>query len=122
MNRGTGAEFCTVVEAARLLNVSAITIWRWIDAKKLPAYRVGPRTIRIRKDDLEGMIRPARAKEVTMGKERIQIEPATEEELARRKVLVAQIVARRRERVIAPLTSVDLVRKSREEETDSYGG
>ncbi|MDP2936986.1 MAG: helix-turn-helix domain-containing protein [Dehalococcoidia bacterium] len=49
-------------EAARLLDVSPATIWRWIDQARLPASRIGPRKIRIWKKDLETVIRPARPK------------------------------------------------------------
>lgn len=122
MSKSTDRRFYTVPEAARILEVSPVTIWRWIEAEKLPAYRVGPRNIRVKKDDLESMIKPARAKEVAMEKERRQSEPITEEELARRKALVAQILIKRKERVIAPLTTADLVRKVREDEERSYAG
>src|SRR6266581_3385304 len=54
-------EFVSVAEAARRLRVSPSTVWRWIEADKLTAYRVGPKTIRIRRDDLEALIQPARA-------------------------------------------------------------
>lgn len=66
-------EYYTVLEAARLLKVSAATIWRWIEAGKLSAYRVGPKNIRIRREDLESVIQPARAKEVMIEKERPDI-------------------------------------------------
>jgi excisionase family DNA binding protein len=33
--------------------------WRWIDANKLPAYRVGEKTIRLREEDLDAIVRPA---------------------------------------------------------------
>lgn len=62
------SDYYTVAEAARLLNVSRATIWRWIDRHRLPAYRVGARKIRIRREDLETVIRPARTKGVTMEK------------------------------------------------------
>jgi len=55
-------EFCTVSEAADELGVSASTIWRWIENQKLPAYRVGPKAIRIRKDDLKAAVAPVRPK------------------------------------------------------------
>lgn len=51
----------TVAEAAAALNVSRATVWRWIDAGKLPAYRAGAKTIRIRREDLDGLLQPARA-------------------------------------------------------------
>lgn len=63
-------EYYTVSEAAALLNISRATIWRWIEAGKLPAYRLGPKNIRIKKEDLKAVIRPARAKEVSMDKEK----------------------------------------------------
>ncbi len=50
----------TITEAARLLNVSTATVWRWIDRKILPAYRIGPRKIRIKREELEIVIQPAR--------------------------------------------------------------
>ena len=70
---GTGQaeerEYYTVPEAARLIRVSPATIWRWIEAGKLPAYRVGPKNIRVRKSDLQSMIKPARARAVAMEEE-----------------------------------------------------
>lgn len=47
-------------------------------------------------------------------------QPPTPEELARRKVLVARILAKRKERVIAPVTSAELVRRARKEEMGGY--
>jgi len=59
-----GVEFCTVPEAARELKVSQSTIWRWIYSRRLRAYRVGPRRIRIRKQDLGAVVRPVEGKGV----------------------------------------------------------
>lgn len=69
----TGAnegEYRTVAEAARQLKVSVSTIWRWINAGSLTAYRVGPRRIRIRREDLAALIKPARARQVVTATER----------------------------------------------------
>lgn len=66
-------EYCTVSEAASLLDVSPATVWRWIDSGRLSAYRLGAKNIRIKKADLESVIRPARAKEVDTAKVREDI-------------------------------------------------
>jgi excisionase family DNA binding protein len=52
--------FYSVAEAADALGVSPSTIWRWIRDRRLPAYRVGPRTIRIKPEDVEALLQPAR--------------------------------------------------------------
>lgn len=120
MNKESKSQFYTVPQAAELLGVSPVTVWRWIEQDKLPAYRVGPRNIRLKKEDLERMIKPARTKDVPMDKEEVRVEPISKDELTRRKNLVAEIVAKRKERVIAPLTTADLVHKVREDETKYY--
>ncbi len=51
-------EYYTVPEAAKLLKVSPSTVWRWIDAGRLPAHRVGARGIRIDRRDLERAVAP----------------------------------------------------------------
>lgn len=43
----------SIAEAARHKNVSDKTIRRWIATGVLPAYRVGPRVVRIRPEDLD---------------------------------------------------------------------
>jgi excisionase family DNA binding protein len=110
------SRYVTVAQAAKLLGVSPSTVWRWIDARKLPAYRVGPRGIRIREEDLQAAIRPARERtEDSVHEEQISIVPPSRQELARRQALVATILKNREERRIAPLTSADLVHRAREE-------
>lgn len=70
MSQDNERHFYTIAEAARLLHVSQSTVWRWIEAQELPAYRVGPRRIRIRKQDLEEVVRPVQGKGVRMLKEK----------------------------------------------------
>jgi excisionase family DNA binding protein len=43
----------SVTEAATLLGVSRVTIWRWVRAGRLPVWRVGHRTARVKRADLE---------------------------------------------------------------------
>jgi excisionase family DNA binding protein len=118
MSEARETEFYTVAEAARVLAVSPVTIWRWIKANRLRAYRIGPRNIRIKKEDLDQMVQPAWAGqdlEVCTTAERVPLilEPPSEEELARRRELYERIMARRKELVITPLTAADLVHKAR---------
>ncbi|MGH2618101.1 MAG: helix-turn-helix domain-containing protein, partial [Thermomicrobiales bacterium] len=45
--------YYNVSQAAALLGVSRVSIWRWIRDGHLPAVRLGQRTTRIKRDDLE---------------------------------------------------------------------
>ena len=122
-------DYVTVAEAAKELDVSPSTVWRWIDAKKLPAYRVGLRSIRIRRDDLRQVIQPARTvaepaghaanRPMTLDEWRNRL-PPTEEELQRRRELIEQIVKNREGRSIAPLTTADLIHQVRDEREERH--
>lgn len=46
-------DYMTVKEAAAELGVSPSTIWRWIEAGRLPAQRIGPKIIRLKAGDVE---------------------------------------------------------------------
>jgi excisionase family DNA binding protein len=46
-------EFYSVSEAAALLGVSRMTVWRWISAGTLRASRLGQRISRISREDLD---------------------------------------------------------------------
>lgn len=54
-------ELLTVPEAAEVLKVSAVTVSRWLKQGRLPAYRVGPRAVRIRRSDIDDILAPAAA-------------------------------------------------------------
>jgi excisionase family DNA binding protein len=45
-----------------MLHVSKPTVWRWIESGRLPAARVGPRLIRIRRVDLRQLDQPVCAR------------------------------------------------------------
>ena len=51
-------DLLTKAEAAKLLKVSPVTISRWLKQGRLPAYRLGPRAIRIRRADLDDLLLP----------------------------------------------------------------
>jgi excisionase family DNA binding protein len=123
MAQAAERDFYSVPQAARLLGVSPSTVWRWIEAEKLPAYRVGPKNIRIKKEDLDKVIQPARAKRKAVSPimERLRAERPSQAELARRQALVKEILALREKCDVAPLTTADLIRQVREEEYRAYG-
>ena len=54
--------YYNVSEAARVLGVSRMTISRWIRSGRLPAARLGHRTVRIRHDDLDQLLLEARVR------------------------------------------------------------
>jgi excisionase family DNA binding protein len=117
---------CTVAEAASMLGVSPSTIWRWVDAGKLPAFRVGPKAIRIRRQDVEAAVRPRDVDVMPGAATRIHtdikdaLRPMTPEEKARALAwldhadkLRAEIRAQRKG---VPLPdSVEVIREAREE-------
>jgi PAS domain S-box-containing protein/excisionase family DNA binding protein len=51
-----GRAYYSISQAAALLGVSRVTIWRWIRANRLPVYRLGHRTARIKREDLERLL------------------------------------------------------------------
>lgn len=57
--RPMNTEFLTVAEVAAILRVSKLTVWRYIDAGKLPAYKVG-RDYRIKKSEFEQFLESKR--------------------------------------------------------------
>jgi excisionase family DNA binding protein len=57
----------SLADAAEHVGVTTRTLRRWIAAGALPAYRVGPRLVRVNLDDLEELMRPIAA---TAGKRR----------------------------------------------------
>jgi excisionase family DNA binding protein len=122
----TDHRYYTVAGAARLLHVSPSTVWRWIAAGRLPAKRLGPKTIRIASEDLIALEQPARAdrEESPMSIEQLKQQlttPPSPEELARRQAVVTRTIEHRKDLVITPLTTADLIRRAREEEAQSHG-
>lgn len=119
-----GDEYVTVTEAAKLLNVSPSTIWRWIDQGTLAAYRIGHRRVCLKKTDLTSMITPARRQEKGAGleqTERLSFPPLTRleqeralEVIATVKKLQAEMLKRRGGKLFTPShTVLDELREER---------
>jgi PAS domain S-box-containing protein/excisionase family DNA binding protein len=63
-------DYYSIAEAAALLGVSRVTIWRWIATGRLPAARLGHRTVRVTRADLDrAMVRigPANGRHPAVG-------------------------------------------------------
>src|SRR5215211_5666680 len=58
MSTAPELDLLTMREAAELLRVSEVTVARWLKQGRLPAYRVGPRAVRVRRADVERMVEP----------------------------------------------------------------
>ena len=83
MTTNATSEYLSVKEAAAELGVSPSTIWRWIEAGRLPAQRIGPKIIRLRQADVARSVgsRSAVVPEADPWEEvRRSIRPMTEEE------------------------------------------
>lgn len=62
-SRTARPEYVSIDEAAEYLGVVPLTVRRWISAGLLPASRLGPRMVRIRRDDLDALLTPIAAGE-----------------------------------------------------------
>ena len=58
MNSVPDLDLLTMREAAELLKVSEGTVARWLKQGRLPGYRVGPRAVRVRREDVERLAEP----------------------------------------------------------------
>jgi excisionase family DNA binding protein len=115
-----------VAQAASALGVSVSTIWRWIDAGRMPAFRLGPKAIRIKKEDAESALTPASDRVAPTNAMRIYDDPEeakkppTDDEIERLRAAIAgmdavrESIRKRRKGVPLP-SSAPLIRESREE-------
>lgn len=115
--------YLTVAEAAERLRVSRPTVWRWIDSGRLPAFRVGARSIRIREEDIDRVVQPVAAPSPAM--RRLEGQPGywshqqgdpnvDVDELLRRLRRTREAILRRRGG--QPFeSSVEIIRQGREE-------
>ena len=87
MDRTRNDELLTVKEAAALLKISTVTVRRWLKQGRLVGYRVGARSIRLRRRDVEALLEP-RKTEATDTRE---LPPRTDEEMAQSKEAIRRI-------------------------------
>src|SRR5579884_2076823 len=106
MHAERDADLLTIAEAARWLRVSTVTLHRWLKTGRLPAYRIGPRAVRIRREDLMRMVTPTTPEEARAAAEpqspavQATVRPLTDEE--KRRTLAALATARELgERILA---------------------
>jgi excisionase family DNA binding protein len=120
-------ELLTKREVAELLRVSEVTVARWLKQGRLPAYRVGPRAVRVRREDVERLLTPIAATgDVRMAepadpdwRERA-LRPLTPEEVERGLKAMREafalsdaIMARRGGKPFTP-SSAEIIRRERE--------
>jgi excisionase family DNA binding protein len=124
MSTTVESEFLTIAEAAAILKVDRSTIRRWIDRGDLPAYRVGQRAVRLRRDELDRMITPMRASgtetdELTKLKER-KLTPEERDRALKAiedaRKLALEIYERRGRKLFSP--SVEIIHEMRDERTE----
>lgn len=97
MAMDTDAELLTVAQAAQALKISTVTVHRWLKQGRLSAFHVGPRAVRIRRDDLAQVVRPMRREEAPEMNDRLttvlsDIRPLTDAD--RKRALAALADAR----------------------------
>lgn len=76
-------EFLTVTEAATLLRVAPSTVRRWIRQGDIPAYRLGPRRVGLKREDLSIVIAP-------VGKDSEEVHYATDIERIKHRKLTPE--------------------------------
>src|SRR6266536_2374103 len=60
LEAGASRTYYSIAEVAAMLGVSRVSVWRWISSGRLPVWRLGHRTVRVKRDDLLQIVRPSR--------------------------------------------------------------
>ena len=56
----TKDDYLTIDQVAKQLGVKWVTVRRWIDSGELVSFKVGPRLMRVRREDLDKFIEAGR--------------------------------------------------------------
>jgi excisionase family DNA binding protein len=99
-------ELLTVREAATALKVSTVTISRYLKQGRLRAYHLGPRTLRLKREDVQRLLQPVPEEVRSIRHERLMITPPSKDEVARRQTLLNEILALREQADITPLAAL----------------
>jgi len=122
----TESEWLTTAEAAKTLKVSPLTVSRWIKQGRLPASRVGPRAVRIRREDLTRVMTPIVEPVGTMAEATstgMSADSPISEELKARRLAALEVMRINSDAILArrggvPFeSSADLIREGRDEGT-----
>lgn len=133
MNPVPDLELLTMREVAELLKVSEVTVARWLKQGRLPAFRVGPRAVRVRREDVEQMMEPVGApiESVAPSRERensddwkaLALRPLTDEERERglqwlqKAIELGEAISARRGGQPFSVSSEEIIRREREKRT-----
>ena len=116
-------EYLTVAEAASILKVDPSTIRRWIDGGTLRANRVGPRSIRVRRDDLMNVLGPVgriETEQVIASLKEIRLTPEEKERalqaLENTRRFAQELYEKRGRRLFSP--SWEIINEMRDERTE----
>jgi excisionase family DNA binding protein len=126
MSTSVDEQYVSLAAAAKLLGVHIATVRRWVDSGILEAYRLGPRRLLVKREDLDRLISPARV-EPSAGsgmryRDSVALRPLTPEEKAHAlaameaaRQLAAEIQASRGGKLFSP--SWEIINESRDERT-----
>jgi len=106
MDRTRNDELLKIKEAAALLKMSPVTVSRWLKQGRLVGYHVGPRSIRLRRSDVEALLEPTKG-------ELTDEEVAQLEEASRRSDELSERIHQARGGK-SMASSVDLIRAERD--------
>jgi excisionase family DNA binding protein len=118
MERSRNDELLTIKEAAALLKMSVVTVRRWLKQGRLVGYRVGPRSIRLRRCDVEVLLESTHVEETIERESRSlsDAEVAQLEEAIRRSDELRERIYREHGGKPMP-SSIDLISEDRERDS-----
>ena len=90
------SDVLSIEDAAKILRVSPVTVWRLVKSGRLPAVRVGKKAVRIRKPDLALVVGPVA---IADGQNASHHDDADRSQTERTREQAATRILRRREEI-----------------------